>query len=197
MWDASPKAVTANVKPSDVEEGLEQPSAQYAALTNHYSADGKLKSSSLGLVGLHESTPIHLESKESAISTIVPLDATASSAGLYWAPLGLIEMYNSGGAVLSSELSRMNIDTFSVLEARVEAKGESVGRFGVYASLAPDSCSVDGVPVAVTWDIESGISAFHLATISEPNTIPDSTAGAPRRIIRIRWRVDGSFGTGQ
>jgi hypothetical protein len=197
MWDASPRAVKANVKPADVEEGLKHKSTQYAIFINHYASDGKLKSSSLGLVGHRESTPIQLENRESAISTIVPLDEAASSAGLCWAPLGLIDMYNAGGAVLSSEISRANVDP-SVREVRIEAKSESAGRFGVYSSLAPESASVDGVPVHVTWDDESGIAAIHLAPVSESSAFLDSAsrARAPRRIILVRWRVGGNIGTG-
>jgi hypothetical protein len=196
MWDASPRAIIANVKPADVEEGLNQTSARYAILINHFASDGKLKSSSLGLVGLRESTQIHLENKESAISTIVPLEEAASSAGLCWAPLGLIDMYNSGAAVLSSKISQANVDP-SVREVRIEAKSESAGRFGVYSSLAPDSASVDGVPVHVTWDVESGIAAIHLAPVSDSSAFLDSTstARAPRRSIHVRWRVDGNTGT--
>lgn len=55
-----------------------------------------------------------------------------------FAPLGLLDMYNSGGAVEAVE-STMNVNS----ECIIKIKARGIGRFGAYSSIRPKRCMVD------------------------------------------------------
>lgn len=61
--------------------------------------------------------------------------------GIELAPIGLMDMYNSGGAVESVEM--ISDSSSSSTSCRIEIKGRGVGRFGAYSSRKPTSCSVN------------------------------------------------------
>ncbi|KAF7838231.1 putative galactinol--sucrose galactosyltransferase 2 [Senna tora] len=58
---------------------------------------------------------------------------------LEFAPIGLLDMYNSGGAVEALEFSSMD----DVSECITRIKGRGCGRFGAYSSMRPKRCMVD------------------------------------------------------
>lgn len=72
------------------------------------------------------------------IFTISPIQAVLASnqdhEGVEFAPIGLINMYNSGGAVHSLEATNDSM--------RIQGRGEGI--FGGYSSLYPKSCTVNG-----------------------------------------------------
>ncbi|THU53351.1 hypothetical protein C4D60_Mb10t13490 [Musa balbisiana] len=71
-----------------------------------------------------------------------------------FAPLGLIVMYNSGGAIYR----RSEKQHFSL---RNQAR--SPGRFGAYSSTWPVYCSVDNSEVELNYDPNNGLLSFHLS----------------------------------
>lgn len=58
--------------------------------------------------------------------------------GVQFAPIGLLDMYNSGGAVEAVDSST---DVNSKCIIKVKARG--FGRFGAYSSVRPKRCMLD------------------------------------------------------
>ena len=54
-----------------------------------------------------------------------------------FAPIGLLDMYNSGGAVEALDC------TMDVAECIIKIKGKGCGRFGAYSNFRPKRCMVD------------------------------------------------------
>ena len=77
--------------------------------------------------------------------------ATARS-GAAWAPLGLLDMLNAGGAVVGSSATPTG--------GAVAALGP--GAFGFYASEAPSALSLDGAPAPYTYDEQRGLLTVRL-----------------------------------
>ena len=58
---------------------------------------------------------------------------------IYFAPIGLLNMFNSGGAVKCIELGQSSLSSKEI-HVNVMVKGE--GKFGAYASCRPKLCMV-------------------------------------------------------
>lgn len=75
---------------------------------------------------------------------------------LDFAPIGLIDMYNAGGATeglcFDHELSGCSV--------RIEARG--CGRFGAYSSKKPIYCTVNGNKEEIKYDPENGLLIVEL-----------------------------------
>ena len=126
-------------------------------MTNHFAANGSLKSSSFRLVTIDDGVPVKLASKESAIATISKVSKTIGGS-LAWAPLGLSDMYNSGGSVLSCAVT--GDDGHERCKVEIQALGP--GRFAAYSSLKPTLCTIDSDSVLVDWDVDSGLLTFEI-----------------------------------
>lgn len=73
---------------------------------------------------------------------------------LDFAPVGLIDMFNSGGAIEGLSFSH---DDCSV---RVEARG--CGRFGAFSGVKPVRCTVDDVEVEFEYSPDNGLLIVNL-----------------------------------
>ncbi|CAI9114718.1 OLC1v1015504C5 [Oldenlandia corymbosa var. corymbosa] len=121
--------------------------------------------------------PISLKVLEHEIYTVTPIKTLAP--GFSFAPLGLINMYNAGGAIeglkydikSGAQLSEgegatfagervENISTEAVAVVRIEAKG--CGQFGAYSSAKPRKCRVGSNLVDFSYDLDSGLVSFNL-----------------------------------
>ncbi|XP_068635738.1 probable galactinol--sucrose galactosyltransferase 6 [Aristolochia californica] len=125
--------------------------------------------------------PISLKVLEHEIFTLSPIKALAP--GFEFAPLGLIKMYNAGGAIIglkyqieeSAALSELasgyvseasleqrlkNRSSRAVATVTVEVKGR--GRFGSYSSVKPRKCSVGSKAVDFGYDSLSGLLSLSL-----------------------------------
>lgn len=105
--------------------------------------------------------PVTLKVLEHQIFTVTPLKAFAS--GHAFAPIGLIGMFNSGGAIedLKYESTKGN----SAAVARIQVKGR--GKFGAYSSVRPRRCVVGGIEVEFGYDESSGLVTFSLDSMPE------------------------------
>jgi hypothetical protein len=74
-------------------------------------------------------------------------------AAVQFAPLGLINMFNSGGA-LEDVTSTADSSTTII---HIKCRGR--GRFGAYSAIMPELCRVDGYEVQFTYT-EDGLLAF-------------------------------------
>ena len=77
-------------------------------------------------------------------TTSTSTSTTSTSSGIYWSPIGLLDMLNTGGAVeqiLSSNKGRTAVFL---------AKGP--GRFGIYSTHSPKKVTVDGEDYDFTFE---------------------------------------------
>ena len=100
------------------------------------------------------SLPISLKIREHEIFTVSPINHLATTDGVSFAPLGLVNMYNSGGAV---EGLRYDGEKMKVV---MEVKG--CGKFGAYSSVKPSRCVVESSEIAFEYDVSSGLVTFEL-----------------------------------
>ncbi|KAG1666518.1 hypothetical protein FOA52_014415 [Chlamydomonas sp. UWO 241] len=147
--DAAPAQLSTQVRPCDVEGLLPSEGLQLAAA---YAFTSK----TLRLLRADEALTVSLSSTTGEVVAIAPV---VEADGVRFAPLGLCEMYNGGGAVHACaahpagglRVGRGSIDgvaTTTTFDVAVRAGG----RFLAYCSRAPASVKADGSSVAFTYD---------------------------------------------
>ncbi|KAH7688526.1 raffinose synthase protein [Dioscorea alata] len=162
-----------------------------AALDDDWNGDCVMYQHSEGeLVVLPQNAamPMSLKVLKHAIFTVAPIKVLAP--GYKFAPLGLLDMYNAGGAIegLSyqvlgaaniSELDGTIVSEFNEASPQMpenksseavalvcmEVKG--CGRFGAYSSAKPTKCSVGLASVDFSFDSSSGLVSLQLANMPE------------------------------
>ncbi|KAF0907097.1 hypothetical protein E2562_014698 [Oryza meyeriana var. granulata] len=98
--------------------------------------------------------PVTLGALEYEVFHVCPVRAI-TAAGVSFAPVGLLGMFNAGGAV--EECAVVSDDT-AVVALRVRG----CGRFGAYFSRRPARCALDGADVEFTYDDDTGLVAVEL-----------------------------------
>lgn len=73
---------------------------------------------------------------------------------VHFAPIGLLDMYNSGGAV---EALDCNMD---VAQCIIKVKCRGCGRFGAYSNVRPKGCVVDMKDEEFSYNPEDGLLTF-------------------------------------
>lgn len=101
------------------------------------------------------SLPVTLKSREYEVFTVVPVKELSNGAS--FAPIGLIKMFNSGGAI--KELSYK-----SEKAAAVDLKVRGNGIFGTYSSVRPKNIRVDMDNVEFRYEDGCGMVTFILGT---------------------------------
>ncbi|KAL5221598.1 hypothetical protein ABZP36_026311 [Zizania latifolia] len=96
--------------------------------------------------------PVTLKSREYEVFTIAPLKQLAN--GVSFAPVGLIRMFNSGGAVTGLRC---------VEDAGVELKVRGAGTVGAYSSARPKKVAVDSEAAEFSYDDGCGMVTVELA----------------------------------
>ncbi|TVU05380.1 hypothetical protein EJB05_48539 [Eragrostis curvula] len=100
----------------------------------------------------NSSLPVTLRSREYEVFTVVPVKHLSNGAASF-APIGLIGMFNSGGAVREVRYGE---------DADVELKLRGSGTVGAYSSTRPKSIAVDSVAVEFTYNESCGLITFEL-----------------------------------
>jgi hypothetical protein len=90
-----------------------------------------------------------------------------------FAPLGLLNMFNSGGALDSIAST---VDSSATM---IQIKCRGPGQFGVYSSARPATCRVDAHEVEFSYS-DDGLLAFDL---------PDGPSLSNLRNIEIMYRL--------
>ncbi|KAK4369945.1 hypothetical protein RND71_009420 [Anisodus tanguticus] len=157
-----------------------------AAVDPNWSGDCVLYShgsAELVVLPYNAAMPVSFKILEHETYTVTPIKVLAP--GFSFAPLGLIDMYNGGGAIeglkyevkAGAELSELeagyqgegnlvaedrieNLSTEAVAVVSMEVKG--CGQFGAYSSVKPRKCSVGGDMVDFTYDSDSGLLTLNL-----------------------------------
>ncbi|KZV41917.1 hypothetical protein F511_11339 [Dorcoceras hygrometricum] len=109
-------------------------------------------SGSLSVVQKGKTVGVSLNILEFEIFTISPIKELKEKVCL--APIGLLEMYNSGGAVEDC--------TFHDASVTIKARGS--GLFGAYSSVKPSSCKVNHRNEEFTYNSEDGLLRVNLGT---------------------------------
>lgn len=127
--------------------------------------------------------PVTLKVLEHELYTVTPVKVLAPRFD--FAPLGLIDMYNAGGAIEGliyevkggsrllelgngyggEGLSVENLSQETVGLVRMEVKG--CGRFGAYSSVKPRRCTVGSVDCDFVYDSSSGLVSLNLDYMPE------------------------------
>ena len=97
------------------------------------------------------SMPVTLRSREYEVFAVVPVKRLPNGAS--FAPIGLIGMFNSGGAVRELRFGE---------DADVQLKVRGSGTVGAYSSTKPKSVAVDSRAVDFSYDDASGLVTFEL-----------------------------------
>ncbi|KAF1887276.1 hypothetical protein Lal_00040877 [Lupinus albus] len=106
--------------------------------------------------------PLSLKVLEHDVFAVTPLKVLAN--GYNFGPIGLINMFNAGGAVegLTYEVKD---DGLVVAIVRMEIKG--CGKFGAYSSAKPRRCLLGASEVDFKYDIDSGLVTFNIDHLPE------------------------------
>lgn len=112
------------------------------------------------LINLPKNTsiPITLNAREYEVFTVVPINEM--STGSRFAPIGLVNMFNSGGAI-----KEVKYETEGKC-GLVSMKVRGCGTFGAYSSGKPKRIHVDNEEVQFDYDESSGLFTINI-------TVPD------------------------
>ncbi|XP_028771504.1 probable galactinol--sucrose galactosyltransferase 1 [Neltuma alba] len=100
------------------------------------------------------SMPVTLKSREYEVFTVVPVKELTN--GVRFAPIGLIKMFNSGGAIKDLRYEEANGTANVVMKVR------GCGLFGAYSSAQPKKITVDSEEVEFRYEAESGLVTIEL-----------------------------------
>ncbi|THU71457.1 hypothetical protein C4D60_Mb04t01640 [Musa balbisiana] len=112
------------------------------------------------------SLPITLRSHEYEVFTVAPVKQLSN--GVSFAPIGLIKMFNSGGAI-----KELNYE--STRKAIIDLKVSGCGVFGAYVSVSPVKVAVDAEAVDFTYDENHGLLTIHLGIPQQDSYMWDIT----------------------
>ncbi|MBA0752103.1 hypothetical protein Gogos_000972 [Gossypium gossypioides] len=99
--------------------------------------------------------PITLKARQYEVFTVVPVKILSS--GCKFAPIGLIKMFNSGGAIKDFRYHHANIDM----------KIRGCGMFGAYSSTRPKRITVETEEVSFEYEDASGLVTLSLRVPEE------------------------------
>lgn len=97
--------------------------------------------------------PITLKTREYEVFTVVPVKELSN--GVKFAPIGLVKMFNSGGAVKELRYE-------SEKEAVFDMKVRGCGLFGAYSSIRPKRISVNMEEVGFEYKEDCGLVTIEL-----------------------------------
>lgn len=80
--------------------------------------------------------------------------------GVTFAPIGLLNMFNSGGAVEECEVRILDATDGKARTAAVVLRVRGCGRFGAYSSQRPMRCTLDAAEVEFSYNADTGLVAL-------------------------------------
>ncbi|KAH0448066.1 hypothetical protein IEQ34_021866 [Dendrobium chrysotoxum] len=139
--NSSPEFITGEVSPNDIEYLDEVAGNNWIGDCAIYSFD----SGSLSRLPKNESFGVTLKVLQCELFTISPVQVYDKN--VEFSPIGLIQMYNSGGAVENIDFSNKNSD----LVLHIEGRGSGI--FGAYSSRQPECCTLNSKQVQFKFSI--------------------------------------------
>ncbi|XP_059311787.1 stachyose synthase [Lycium ferocissimum] len=117
-----------------------------------------------------DTIPMTLEPSAFEIFSFVPIKQLSPIAK--FAPIGLTNMFNGGGAIQGLQYEEAIGDGDNA-SAKVEVKGG--GNFLAYTSVLPSKCYLNGAEVEFEWSSQDGKLILNLPWIEEANGISNVT----------------------
>lgn len=174
IHDESPGTLSSSVRATDVDHISQVASPNWNGETIVYA----YRSGEVIRLPKGASVPVTLKVLEYELFHFCPLKEIASN--ISFAPIGLLDMFNSGGAVdqfdihmvsdkkpelfdgeASSELTTALSENRSPT-ATIALKVRGCGRFGAYSSQRPLKCTVGGVETEFNYDSATGLMTVSL-----------------------------------
>uniref|UniRef100_A0ACD5UN42 Uncharacterized protein n=1 Tax=Avena sativa TaxID=4498 RepID=A0ACD5UN42_AVESA len=147
IHDEAPGTLTGSVRAEDVDA-----IARVAAAGENWDGEFVVYAHRAGeLVWLPRGAtlPVTLKTLEYELFHVCPVRAV--TPGISFAPIGLLDMFNAGGAV--EECAVNSEDKTAGVTLRVRG----CGRFGAYCSRRPAKCSLDSGDVEFSYDADTGL----------------------------------------
>jgi raffinose synthase len=162
IHDASPGILTGSVQSTDVDALAQVAGQDWHGETIVYCQ----RSGEIVRLPKSVSLPVTLKVLEYELFHFCPLKEISENISV--APIGLLDMFNSGGAVEQFEVqktskSEVNGDQATPLSenrpvpATVSLKVRGCGQFGAYSSQRPLKCTIDGNETEFNYDGKSGL----------------------------------------
>ncbi|KAE8730905.1 putative galactinol--sucrose galactosyltransferase 2 [Hibiscus syriacus] len=147
----TPSAISGNISPCDIEFIADIAGENWNGDVAVYA----FNSGSLSRLPKNGNIKVSLATLKCETFTISPI--RVFDQGVHFAPIGLLDMYNSGGAV---EAIDANMNELS--DCIIKTKARGCGRFGAYSSTKPRSCMVDMKEDKFIYDSENGLLTVDL-----------------------------------
>ncbi|CAL5193465.1 unnamed protein product [Lathyrus oleraceus] len=173
IHDISPGTLTSSVCASDVDLINQVAGAEWHGETIVYA----YRSGEVIRLPKGVSIPVTLKVLEFELFHFCPIQEISSS--ISFATIGLMDMFNTGGAVEEVEIHRETDNKQELFEgeavsselitslgpnrtttATITLKVRGSGKFGVYSSQRPIKCMVDGTETDFNYDSETGLTTF-------------------------------------
>ncbi|RDX86750.1 putative galactinol--sucrose galactosyltransferase 2, partial [Mucuna pruriens] len=153
IHDTSPSALTGSVWASDIDLITQVTGAEWLGETIVYA----YKSGEVIRLPKGVSVPVTLQVLEFELFHFCPIHEIAPN--ISFAAIGLLDMFNTGGAVEHVEIHRAsNRAATATIALRVRGKG----RFGVYSSQRPVKCAIGGTETNFSYDSQTGLTTFSI-----------------------------------
>ncbi|XP_062212783.1 probable galactinol--sucrose galactosyltransferase 2 [Phragmites australis] len=153
VHDAAPGTLTGSVRAEDVDAiaHLAGPDWNGGAVVYTH------RSGELIMLPKGATLPVTLKVLEFELFHVSPVKVVAP--GVSFAPIGLLNMFNSGGAVEQCEIrAPEGTDGTAAVVLRVHG----CGRFGAYCSQRPARCTLDAAEVEFSYDADTGLVALYI-----------------------------------
>ncbi|KAH6819379.1 seed imbibition 2 [Perilla frutescens var. frutescens] len=169
IHDASPGTLTGSVRASDVDTIAQIARPDWKGDTVAYA----YKSGEVVRLPEGASLPVTLKVLEYELFHFCPVKNITDN--IAFAPIGLLDMFNSGAAVEQFEVYNTairNDDSEAPTESRlsvatVALKTRGCGRFGVYCSQRPLKCTVDNIETEFNYEAASGLAILEIPVPKE------------------------------
>ncbi|XP_052146500.1 probable galactinol--sucrose galactosyltransferase 2 [Oryza glaberrima] len=164
VHDAAPGTLTGSVRADDVDAIADVAGTGWTGDAVVYAH----RSGELIRLPKGATLPVTLKVLEFELFHVCPVMTVApgggGGGGVTFAPIGLLDMFNSGGAVEECDVVRA-LDAAGEAEAEAEAavvrlRVRGCGRFGAYSSRRPARCALDAAEVEFSYDADTGLVAL-------------------------------------
>lgn len=169
IHDTSPGTLTSSVCASDVDLINQVAGAEWHGETIVYA----YRSSEVIRLPKGASIPVTLKVLEFELFHFCPIQEIAP--GISFAAIGLMDMFNTGGAIEEVEIHRTSdkqelfdgevttsLSSNRTTTATIALKVRGSGKFGVYSSQRPLKFAVDGTKTDFNYNSENGLTTFSI-----------------------------------
>ncbi|EYU18748.1 hypothetical protein ABFS82_10G165000 [Erythranthe guttata] len=154
IHDASPGTLTSSVQATDVDGISEIAGSEWNGEAVVYA----YKSGEILRLPNGASLPVTLKVLEYELFHICPMKKIGEE--IFFAPIGLLDMFNSSGAVEEFEVEEEEV-------TRVTLKVRGCGRFGAYSSRQPLKCLAGDAETVFDYDVANGLLTFSIPVPKE------------------------------